>query len=115
MILNGKPINPGELRTAVTLEIVTLSGDAGGAQAQSYADLAAVWCRWTNVHGGEVWQSQALHAQKPATVLIRYRSDLTTANTVRKDGERYKILSIDDIQNRNEFMELKVQLDVGSA
>jgi SPP1 family predicted phage head-tail adaptor len=110
MILNGKPINPGELRTQVTLQSRTVSMETGGFQVPIWSTLATVWAKWTNVHGSEVWAAQTAQAEAPATVLIRYRNDLDTTCAVLKGSDRYEILSIDDIQERHEYMELKVQL-----
>ena len=33
------------------------------------------WAKWTNVHGNEAWAA-TLTAQEPATVLIRYNSQV---------------------------------------
>ena len=115
MNINGKPTNPGELRTLITLQAPTIEADAGGAQKAIYMDLATVYAKWTNVHGQEVWVAQAVMAQKPATVLIRYRADVDTQIAVLKEAELYKIVSVDDVQDRHEYMELKVLLVEGSV
>lgn len=114
MIIGAKVTNPGELRTRISLEPRTVSQDAGGFMATSPGTVVAVWARWTNVHGSEVWAAQAQQALRPATVLIRYLAALEETWTVLKGSERYEILSIDDIGERHEYQELKVQL-VGSG
>jgi SPP1 family predicted phage head-tail adaptor len=108
MILNGKPINPGELRTKVTLESRTVSTETG-FQSPAWATIADVWARWTNAHGGEVWQAEAVGAEQPATLLMRYRSGVDTTCAVSLGGVRFEIVSIDDIQERHEYMEIKVR------
>ena len=109
MILNGRVINPGELRTKVVLQSRTFASQAGGFQAPTWATAATVWCRWTGAHGSEVWAAQAVEASQPATVLIRYRLDVDLTYSLTLDGIRYEIVSVDDIQQRHEYMELKVQ------
>jgi SPP1 family predicted phage head-tail adaptor len=109
MILNGKPINPGEMRTPITFESRTVSIETGGFQVPGWATIAEVWARWTNVHGSEVWAAASMQARQPATVLARYREDVDLTCAVSMGGNRYEILSIDDIQQRGEYMELKVQ------
>ncbi len=110
MNIGGRTINPGELRTSVVLESRTITTNAGGAQEPSYTTIATVWAKWTNVHGSEVWTAQAVQAVHPATVLIRYRSDINLACAVSKGSERFEIVSIDNIGERNEYLELKVKL-----
>ncbi len=109
MILSGRPINPGEMRTSVALQKRTVPADAGGAQVPSWATQATVWARWENVHGQEAWVAQSVQAEAPATPLIRYYAGLGPTWAILKDGVRYEIVSVDDIQERHEYMELKVR------
>jgi SPP1 family predicted phage head-tail adaptor len=115
MKLNGAMINPGELNTQITLQKPTIGKAAGGAQVVTWSTLATIWARWTNVHGSEVWQSQAVQAINPATVLIRYRSDVTTACSILKGSTLFEIVSIDNILERNEYLGLKVKSMKGSV
>lgn len=115
MIIGGRPTNPGELRTSITLQTPSIETDDGGAQKPSWSTLAVVKARWVNVHGAEVWASEAVQAVSPATVLIRYRSDVTTACSILKGSARYQIVSVDNIQERGEYLELKVQRVKGSV
>ncbi len=110
MNLNGNPTNPGEMRTQITLQKRTVTTSAGGFDVPGWQDQATVWAKWTNVHGSESWQAQAVGALAPATVLIRYNAQIDTTWAVLKGGKRYEVTSIDDIQERHEFMELKVKL-----
>jgi SPP1 family predicted phage head-tail adaptor len=115
MIIGTQTTNPGDLRTPIALMSTTIVKDAGGAQSPSRTKLADVWAKWTNVHGNEVWASQAVHAIAPATVLIRWRDDVTAACTVVKDDVEFEIVSIDNVRERNEYLELKVQRAGGSV
>ena len=106
--------NPGDLRTKITLQKPTITKAAGGAQVVTWSTIATVWAKWINVHGSEVWQSQAVQAVSPATVLIRYRADVDASCSILKGTERYEIVSPDNIQERNEYLELKVKRATGS-
>ena len=109
MNLNGKTINPGKMRTQITLKTRTVSVETGGFQTPTWVTLATVWARWTNVHGAEVWTADAVQAKQPATILIRYISGLDTTCAVLLGSELYEIVSIDDIQQRHEYLELKLK------
>lgn len=109
MNLNGKPTNPGELRTQIGLYKRTVTDDAGGFQQVTKTKLADVWCKWQNVHGSEVWAAESLNAVQPATVWLRYRSDIDPTCLVYKGSLWYEIVSIDNVGDRDEYMELKVQ------
>lgn len=109
MNLNGKVSNPGELRVPVTLQSRTLVTDSGGFQVPGWATIAVVMCKWTNVHGSEAWTAASVEADQPATVLIRYRSGLDPTCSVLKGSDVFEIVSMDDIQERHEYIELKVK------
>jgi len=110
MNLNGKVTNPGELRTQITLQTRTSTEDAGGFPVPGWSTLATVWAKWQNVHGSEVWAAQSVQADAPATVLIRYLTGLDTTCAVLKGSDRFEIVSIDDILEQHEYLELKVQM-----
>jgi SPP1 family predicted phage head-tail adaptor len=107
--LNGKISNPGEMRTRIVLKKRTLT-KASGFQSIIPVELATVWARWINAHGPEVWAAQSAQAVQAATVTIRYRSDVDQTCLVEKGGQDWEIVSVDNIQERNEYLELKVKL-----
>jgi len=113
MNLNGKPTNPGELRTEITLQQRSVSTETGNFQVPAWADIATVQAKWTNVHGNEVWLANTVQASQPATVWIRWRSGLDTTCAVLKGTTRYEIVSLDNVQERNEYIELKVKRMAG--
>jgi SPP1 family predicted phage head-tail adaptor len=108
MRLGTKITNPGEIRTKITLQSRTVVQDAGGFSVPGWTTIAAVWSKWINAHGSDVLQAQIEKVDAPATVLIRYRSGVDTTCAVLKDSLRYEIISIDNIQERSEYLELKV-------
>ncbi len=109
MNLNGKVTNPGELRTLISLQQRTITTNDGGFQEPTWTTIGNVYSKWENAHGSEVWAADAAGAEQPATVLIRYNRELDTTCAVLKGSTRFEILSIDDIRERHEYMELKVK------
>lgn len=129
MLLNGKPFNPGELKTRIVLASKTLVKNDGGFQVPGYVFISEALCRWINVHGQETWAADARGAIKPATIMLRYRTDIDETCVVVKDatveevieddeitgytfsgGEIYEIVSMDNIQELNEYIELKIKI-----
>lgn len=118
-------INPGEMRTQITLQTPTITQDAGGAQVTSYANASTnpiVWSRWINAHGQEALASNSLavvgnvfEAVQRATVTIRHRTDIKETWRVLKDGESWQIISIDAVRGQRRFVELLVERVKGTA
>ena len=102
--------NPGELRTQVTLKRRTVITDPGGFERESITPIAVLWARWIGVHGSEAWAANSANALRAATVLIRYRPDVDETCLITLDGLDYEVISMDDIRQVHEFIELKLQL-----
>lgn len=88
-----------------------VSTETGGFQVGmvNFTAVAQVWAKWVNAHGQEVWAAEAANAVQPATVTIRWRPDVDPTYGVRKGSQWHEIVSMDNIQERNEFLELKVK------
>lgn len=110
MRIGTKVTNPGELRTRVELKRRTVITDPGGFEKESLAVISRVWAKWVGVHGSEAWAANAQNALRAATVLIRYRNDVDETCLVALAGLNYEIVSMDDIYQRHEYLELKLQL-----
>lgn len=114
MRLNGKLINVGDLRTAVTIQRRVLTTDAGGYQVESWVTVASVWSRWINDHGDEVVTAAAQGAESGAVVLMRWRADVDATCALLKGGVRWEIVGTpDDIRERHEWLEMRVRRMVG--
>ncbi len=127
MKIGGKVTNPGELNQRVVLAQRKTERNAAG-ETVTWEYVAEAWAKWTNAHGSEAWTADSLGYKKPATVLMRYRSGMDTSYAVVlgatvsdivedgvvvgktfTGGELYEVVSMDDIANRHEYIELKVQ------
>jgi len=109
MIMNGKPFNPGDLRIPITLESRASIAVAGGFLKPGWTEFKQVKAKWVNAHGSEAWTAALAQAEEPATVTIRFVSGLDETFSVVKGSKRFEIVSIDDIQERHELLELKVK------
>lgn len=109
MNLNGRVFNVGEMRTTVTLQKRVVVTSAGGFQTETWSKIATVKAKWVNVHGSEAWTASSLQADEPATITIRYRSDFDSTCSVLKNGKIYAVVSMDNIQDRDEYLELKIK------
>ena len=110
MRIGTKITNPGELNIQVTLKRRSSTVDPGGFQKEALTTLAVVWAKWIGVHGSEAWAANSVNALRAATVTIRYRADVDETCLVTLDGLDYEIVSMDDIQQHHEYIELKLQL-----
>lgn len=111
-------IQISDLRTRITFQQPTISKDPGGAQITTWANISTVptvWAQWINDHGQEAISSDVEKFVQRATVRVRHRSDIVTTWRVLKDGEAWQILSVDQVQDRNRWVEMRVELVKGTV
>jgi len=111
-------VNISDMRTRITFQQPTQATDAGGAQVTNWTNVATtptVWARWINEHGQEAMQSDAARSAQHAAVTIRHRADVNTNWRILKDGEPWQILSVDQIQDRNRYVEMVVERVKGAV
>jgi len=116
--MNRFTVNPGDMRTSITFQQPTLVKDAGGAQVPGWANVATnptVWARWINAHGQEAVQSDSRQSAQRATVTIRYRADVLPTWRILKAGEAWQMLSVDQVQGRNRWVEMVVEQVKGTV
>lgn len=128
MKLNGRIYNPGNLRTPIVIATITVA-KSSGFPVETAVYLAEVKADWENAHGSEARVANANGAIEPATVRIRYRSGIdntcvvfigatvteildvhgaVTGHTI-SGGTKYAVKSVNDIQNRHEYIDLYVE------
>jgi head-tail adaptor len=110
----AKRANAGELRTPVIVEKYTETQDTDGFPVQQWVNVfgtETIKVKWVNVHGTEVYESMSLDLKEPATLTARYSALITPQCRITKvgDTEPFEIISLDDVGNRHEWLEIKVQ------
>jgi SPP1 family predicted phage head-tail adaptor len=105
-------ITIADLRTRITFQAPSVNKNSGGFQKATYSNIGTnptVWAQWINDHGQESVATGAEVSVQRASVRLRNRTDILTTWQVLKDGEAWQILSIDPVQDRNRWVELRVE------
>ena len=115
----AKRTRAGELRTVVYFRRVLKGTDGEGYAHQReeyvFPDSAGgergVHCKWVNAHGAEVFSAMQLQIREPATLTMRYSPliDATMLVYKGKDPRPYEIISVNNIEDRGKWLEIKVQ------
>lgn len=119
MRIGNRITNPGELRTKVTLQTPTLVKDAGGAARETWSNFVSnphVYAKIKYAHGPESVSTDALKTVSRMTMTIRYRSDVNASHAVLLNDKIWKFIGTpDNIENRNEYLEIQAELVEGSV
>ncbi len=104
--------NAGEMRTKITIKNPVYS-IIDGFSREEFVNVFTrpVWCKWVNAHGSEVYQAAELRLHEPATITMRYTPLVTAKSRIwrGRDPEPYEVISINNVNDRCEFLEIKVQ------
>lgn len=103
----------------IDLRAPTGTAQPGGFKSTAYVSILPRYVRaiWENAHGSEAIVAASQQYQDPATVTVRYRSGITPKLRVCMRGDEarpYEVVSLNDIDNRHEYVELKVRRVVGT-
>lgn len=114
----SKSANPGELRTPLTVVKLERGTDTEGFPEEKpvnvFGDGNCVYGKWVNAHGSDAFTAMQLQLREPATVTMRY-SPLVTPECLMyrgKDPVPYEIISMDNVEERGVWLEIKVQRKV---
>lgn len=134
----SKAANAGELRTPVYFMKIDRQTDDDGFPKENEVNVfgkgKSVLVKWVNAHGSEVFTAMQLELKEPATLTMRYSSLINeklvaykakeyedalkagNANNIRQELERaaYEVISVDNVECRNLWLELKVQRKVAA-
>ncbi len=123
----SKYANAGELRTPIIVEADVGAGDGEGYKTERWTNVfgpdKTTRVKWVNAHGAEVFEAMRLDLNEPATLTARYSPLITSQcrilkvsdiNSEDKENLYYEIISIDDVENRHEWLEIKVKRKVSA-
>jgi len=120
----SKSANAGELRFAVFFKRLERTVNKNGFQVESEVNVFGqdehgkdipIMSKWVNAHGSEVWAAMQLQLRDPSTITTRYSPllDDETLTVYRQDDPKpYEVISIDNVEQRNVWLEIKVQRKV---
>jgi SPP1 family predicted phage head-tail adaptor len=107
----AKYANAGELRTPIKFIRIKRGKDADGYPVEVEVEVLKTKCKWVNVHGTEVFTAMQQKLREPATITVRYSPLINQKLIIYKgiDTDSYEVISIDDIEDRHVWLEIKVQ------
>lgn len=93
-------------RSRITLEKLTYTSNDFGGFTKTWNEISAVWANILFVSGKELIQYRQVYPTMQVKIKIRYRSDITTDYRIKYKNTYYNILSIIDIDNMQDELEI---------
>ena len=115
----SKSANAGELRTPVYFKRIERGTNKNGYPVETEVNVfgkgISALTKWVNAHGTEAFMAMQMQLREPATITMRYSPLINEKLLVYKgsDPNPYEVISIDNVEERNVWLEIKVQRRVG--
>lgn len=115
----AKQASAGELRTRIYIRKTMKSVDGDGVPAEEEKSIfhdPPSWperiyhCKWVNAYGTEAVTAMQLQIREPATLTLRYSPKIKADCRIYRlgDPEPYEIISVNDVEERHTWLEVKV-------
>lgn len=114
----SKSANSGQLRTPVYFKMIQKKGDDEGyveeKEVNIFGEGKCVRAKWVNAHGTDSFVALQMKLREPATITCRYSPKIKVDQVVYRgdDPKPFEIISIDNVEERNQWLEIKVQRKV---
>ena len=111
----SKTANAGELRTPVYVIRISRDMDSEGYPVEIpvnvFGEKVPVMCKWVNAHGSDAYIAMQMQLREPATLTCRFSPLIKPDCLIYKgsDPEPFEIESIDNVEERNAWLEIKVK------
>lgn len=99
----------GDLNKRITLQYSTRVGDGMGGFTLSWVDAATIFAAIWPLSAKEQVQNQSMTMTITGRIRIRYRSVLRPSWRIRFGNRYYNIMSIINVNERNEYLDLMVK------
>lgn len=99
----------GKMRHKITLLSVTRTPDSGGGNKRQDVEIADVWAEIKALSDGEIYRYEKLEQSITHLIAIRYRPDVVAGMTLRFDDRKFYIQSVVRVEEKNEFLQLRVR------
>ena len=111
----SKKATASELRTECYFKSVTRTSGSSGSASPSYANVFGegkkAKVKWVNAHGTDALNALQMENKEIAMLTMRYSPLITKKLVVFKGSDMvpFEIVNVDNVEERNEWLELKVQ------
>lgn len=97
------------MRERVVIKVNSYAKDDLGGNIPTVTTLATVWAKVQPLRGQEMKDIGRLAAKQLYLVIIRHRTDLTTDNFIVWDGKTLNIRTIQNRDERSQFLSMECE------
>ena len=114
----AKEATIGQMRSRIIIKEIAPGMDGAGYPAPEWKSIfpSPAWCLWVNAHGRELTDIlMRAELREVATITMRYSPKINVRCRIWREGapendaHAFEILSIDNVEDRRNLVEIKVK------
>ena len=94
----------GKLNKRITIQEYSEASNSIGEPIKSWSDVATVWAGFKTLKGSEKFRNEQVLADVSASIIIRYRDDVTSKQRIIFGSNTYEILSVINPEMANKML-----------
>jgi len=102
--LNGSFIDPGALRTELSLQRATLTADGLGGHVESWNEIATLFARVEPVSATSRFAADQTAETTTHRITTRYRNDLASGMRLVRNGRIFGVVSVHDPDETGRYL-----------
>lgn len=99
----------GELRKQISFQSEQMTADGAGGYALAWTTVLTAWAEIEPLHGDKRYVDGHLEAHATHKMILRYQSGVTPDMRVTYGSRTFKILSLLNQNERNQWLEVMVE------
>lgn len=96
----------GDLSKRIYVEVRTIMPpvDGGVDYSEEFTERKQIWAMVETINGAQIFDGTNIIGQISHRFTVRWRKDLTIQSWVEYQGQKYKIINIENQNQRNRFL-----------
>lgn len=102
--MNGSFIDPGALRTELSLQRPALTPDGLGGHSEDWSEVATLFARVEPVSAGVRFGAGQTVETTTHRITVRFRADLASGMRLVRDGRVFELVSVHDPDETGRYL-----------
>lgn len=104
--LKSRRICIGNLNSRIKIQTRALTATNTGSieSIETFTDLVEVWAAIETTRGSQLWNGVEISNPFTHKIYIRYRSDIDFNEWIEFESEKYDIVDVENLEQKNEWL-----------
>jgi SPP1 family predicted phage head-tail adaptor len=104
--IKSRKVCVGDLSSRIKLQLRSLTASNTGSieSIETFTDIIEVWAAVETTSGSKIWDGVEIANPFTHKFYIRYRNDIEFTEWIEYGNEKYKLIDVENLEQKNEFL-----------